>query len=189
MGFPRCSLALIVVSFVNVSLLSTKKKNEMSIGTLGEPSTLNPIQQADAAAGEVQAVIFNGLLKYDQHLEITTDLAKSFTLSQTTTIFFSDAAAALAALLEIKAQNLAGQEWKLRSVSTQESRLLLELDEPGMESSRKIVCLFDHPRLFRCMSCASICRTGPPKPSRRSSAHRARRTSSANGSSRLLRLN
>ena len=50
----------------------------MSIGTLGEPSTLNPIQQADAAAGEVQAVIFNGCSAHDQNLEITTDLAKSF---------------------------------------------------------------------------------------------------------------
>ena len=87
-GLPALLAGLIVVSFVNVSALSTKKKNEMSIGTLGEPSTLNPIQQADAAAGEVQSVIFNGLLKYDQNLEIATDLAKSFTLSQTTTIFF-----------------------------------------------------------------------------------------------------
>ncbi len=75
-GLPTLLLALIAASFVSVSMLSANKKNEMSIGTLGEPSTLNPIQQADAAAGEVQAVIFNGLLKYDQNLEITTDLAK-----------------------------------------------------------------------------------------------------------------
>ena len=142
-GLPALLAGLIVVSFVNVSALSTKKKNEMSIGTLGEPSTLNPIQQADAAAGEVQAVIFNGLLKYDQHLEIATDLAKSFTLSQTTTIFFRDAAAALAARRAIEAQTSLGQEWKLRSVNTQENRLLLEFDEPGMESSRKIVGLLD----------------------------------------------
>ncbi len=142
-GLPTLVLALIAVSFVNVSLLSTKKKNEMSIGTLGEPSTLNPIQQADAAAGEVQAVIFNGLLKYDQNLEITTDLAKSFTLSQTTTVFFSDANAALSALLKVQAENSRWQEWKLNSVSIRESRLLLELSEPGMDNSRKIVSLFD----------------------------------------------
>ena len=88
-GLPTLLVALIAAAFVNVSLLSANKKNEMSIGTLGEPSTLNPIQQADAAAGEVQAVIFNGLLKYDQNLEITTDLAKSFSLSQTTTHLLS----------------------------------------------------------------------------------------------------
>ena len=142
-GLPTLLLALIAVSFVNVSLLSTKKKNEMLIGTLGEPSTLNPIQQADAAAGEVQAVIFNGLLKYDQNLEITTDLAKSFTLSQTTTIFFQDANAALSAMLKVQAENSRWQEWKLNSVSIRDSRLLLELSEPGMDNSRKIVSLFD----------------------------------------------
>jgi ABC-type transport system substrate-binding protein len=142
-GLPTLLLALIAVSFINVSLLSTKKKNEMSIGTLGEPSTLNPIQQADAAAGEVQAVIFNGLLKYDQNLEITTDLAKSFTLSQTTTVFFSDANAALSALLKIQAESSRWQEWKLKSASIQDRRLLLKLDEPGMDNSRKIVSLLD----------------------------------------------
>jgi hypothetical protein len=50
-GLPALLLTLIAVAFGSVSLLSTKKKNEMSIGTLGEPSTLNPIQHADAAAG------------------------------------------------------------------------------------------------------------------------------------------
>jgi ABC-type transport system substrate-binding protein len=124
-------------------MLSTNKKNEMSIGTLGEPSTLNPIQQADAAAGEVQAVIFNGLLKYDQNLEITTDLAKSFALSQRTTVFFSDSNTALTALLSLQAENSRWKDWKLRSVRIEESKLVLEFSEPGMDNSQKIVSLFD----------------------------------------------
>ena len=115
----------------------------MSIGTLGEPSTLNPIQQADAAAGEVQAVIFNGLLKYDENLEIIADLAKSFKLSQTTTVFFSDPNAALSALLKLKAEESRWQEWKLKSTSIRDSSLLIELGEPGMDISREIVSLFD----------------------------------------------
>ena len=146
-GLPTLLLALIALSFVNVSLLSTKKKNEMSIGTLGEPSTLNPIQQADAAAGEVQNVIFNGLLKYDQNLEITTDLAKSFTLSQTTTVFFPDANAALSALLKLEAERPRWNDWHLTSATIEDSRLILELGEPGMDASRKIVSLFDASRI------------------------------------------
>jgi peptide/nickel transport system substrate-binding protein len=142
-GLPTLLVALIAASFVNVSLLSAKKKNEMSIGTLGEPSTLNPIQQADAAAGEVQAVIFNGLLKYDQNLEITTDLAKSFALSQTTTVFFPDSNSALTALLSLQAENSRWRDWKLSSVRIEESKLVLELAEPGMDNSRKIVSLLD----------------------------------------------
>jgi ABC-type transport system substrate-binding protein len=142
-GLPTLLLALIALAFVNVSLLSTKKKNEMSIGTLGEPSTLNPIQQADAAAGEVQNVIFNGLLKYDQNLEITTDLAKSFTLSQTTTVFFPDPNDALSALLKLEAERPRWNEWQLTAATIEDSRLILELAEPGMDASRKIVSLFD----------------------------------------------
>jgi peptide/nickel transport system substrate-binding protein len=142
-GVPTLLLALIAASFINVSLLSTKKKNEMSIGTLGEPSTLNPIQQADAAAGEVQAVIFNGLLKYDENFEIITDLARSFKLSQTTTVFFSDSNAALSALLKLKAEDSRWKEWKLNRVSIRDASLLLELGEPGMDTSRKIVSLFE----------------------------------------------
>ncbi len=138
-GLPTLLVALIAAAFVNVSLLSANKKNEMSIGTLGEPSTLNPIQQADAAAGEVQAVIFNGLLKYDQNLEITTDLAKSFSLSQTTTIFFPDPNAALTALLSLETQHSRWKDWKLNAVRIEENRLVLELAEPGMENSQKIV--------------------------------------------------
>src|SRR6476659_9679366 len=138
-GVPTLLVALIAAAFVNVSLLSANKKNEMSIGTLGEPSTLNPIQQADAAAGEVQAVIFNGLLKYDQNLEITTDLAKSFSLSQTTTLFFPDPNAALTALLSLETQHSQWKDWKLNAVRIEENRLVLELAEPGMENSQKIV--------------------------------------------------
>ncbi|HEY5811219.1 MAG TPA: peptide-binding protein [Terrimicrobiaceae bacterium] len=142
-GLPTLLIALIVASFVNVSLLSTKKKNEMSIGTLGEPATLNPIKEADAAGGEVQAVIFNGLLKYDQNLEITTDLAKSFTLSQTTTVFFQDANSALSALLRLQAENSRWKEWTLNTVRLEESRLVLEFSEPGMDNSQRVVSLFD----------------------------------------------
>ena len=142
-GLPTLLLALIAASFVNVSLLSANKKNEMSIGTLGEPSTLNPIQQADAAAGEVQAVIFNGLLKYNQNLEITTDLAKSFSLNQTTTVFFPDSNTALTALLRLQAENSRWKDWELNSVRIEESRLVLELGEPGMDNSQKIISLLD----------------------------------------------
>ena len=89
-GLPVFLLALIAASFLNSAFLSTGKKNEMSIGVLGEPSTLNPIQQADSAASEVLSRVFNGLLKYDENLEIVGDLAKSWALSQTTTVVFKD---------------------------------------------------------------------------------------------------
>ena len=66
-GIPAALLILLAAAFLNATFLSVAKKNEMSIGTLGEPSTLNPIQQADSASSQVGSLIFNGLIKYNQN--------------------------------------------------------------------------------------------------------------------------
>jgi ABC-type transport system substrate-binding protein len=88
-GIPAVLLLLLAAAFVNASFLSVAKKNEMSIGTLGEPSTLNPIQQADSASSQVGGLIFNGLIKYNQDLEIVGDLATRWEISQETTFQFA----------------------------------------------------------------------------------------------------
>jgi ABC-type transport system substrate-binding protein len=88
-GIPAALLILLGAAFLNATLLSVAKKNEMSIGTLGEPSTLNPIQQADSASSQVGGLIFNGLIKYNQNLEIVGDLATKWELSQETTFQFA----------------------------------------------------------------------------------------------------
>lgn len=124
-------------------MLSTKKRNEMSIGMLAEPSTLNPIQQADAAASQVGETIFNGLLKYDQNLEITTDLAASFTLSQTTTVFFKDPAEVRIALGKLLFMKDRWPAWKLVDAKQADNALVLSLSEPGMQASQDIVALID----------------------------------------------
>ena len=137
-GLPALILTAIIAAFANVALLSASKKNEMSVGMLGEPSTLNPIRQADASASEVGSAIFNGLLKYDENLEVTGDLAKSFTLSQTTTVFFVDENAALSALLALEAQRDNWKAWNITAVRIVGKSLQIRLNEPGMDTSRKI---------------------------------------------------
>ncbi len=142
-GLPALLVALIVASFVNVLMLSQSRKNEMSVGMLGEPSTLNPIKAADGAASSVQGAIFNGLLKFNDNLEVTTDLAESFTLSQTTRIFFPDENSALTGLLRMEATRPRWDSWGLRSVSIDGSALALHLSEPGMAASREIASQFE----------------------------------------------
>jgi len=137
-GLPVFLLALIAASFLNSAFLSTGKKNEMSVGVLGEPSTLNPIQQADAAASEVFSRIFNGLLKYDENLEIVGDLAKSWTLSQTTTVVFKDSASSAAALKMLESWRAEWEDWKLEAARIEGNFLLLSFTEPGMSASEKI---------------------------------------------------
>ena len=138
-GLPVLLIALIIASFLNSALLSTDKKNEMSLGVMGEPSTLNPIQQADSASSQVFSTIFNGLLKYSQDLEIIGDLAKSWTLSQTTTVVFRDAAAADAAAKLVESWRGEWEAWTLTGVKADGNLLSLAFREPGLTTSEVIV--------------------------------------------------
>ncbi len=140
-GFPVFLLLLIAVSFWNSASLTSDKKNEMSLGVLGEPSTLNPIQQADGAASQVAGSIFNGLLKYNPDLEIIGDLAESWSLDQTTTLVFRSEASASAAKKQIESLRAEWSAWTLDAVRQSGRELLLHFTEPGLESSKKIVSL------------------------------------------------
>ncbi|MEI8311924.1 MAG: ABC transporter substrate-binding protein, partial [Verrucomicrobiota bacterium] len=137
-GLPVFLLVLIAVSFLNSAFLSTGKKNEMSMGVLGEPSSLNPIQQADSAASQVFSTIFNGLLKYDENLEIIGDLAKSWTLSQTTTVVFKDSASSAEALRMVESWRAEWEGWKLEAAHIEGNFLLLSFTEPGMSAPEAI---------------------------------------------------
>jgi len=147
-GIPVLLVLLLVAAFVNATFLSVSKKNEMSIGTIGEPSTLNPIQQADSAAGEVAALIFNGLLKYDQNLNIVGDLATSWELSQETTFQFAteEEAAKALAFLNLKRTNNNGMKaWfgessdlQILNLVVTEKKLTLTLGQPGLTESEKL---------------------------------------------------
>ncbi|MEI6278289.1 MAG: peptide-binding protein [Verrucomicrobiae bacterium] len=137
-GLPVLILALIAAGFLNSAFLATSKKNEMSLGMRGEPSTLNPIQQADSAASQVFSTMFNGLLKYDENLEIVGDLAKSWMLSQTTTIVFKDSASSAAALRLVQSWRAEWEGWKLEAARLDGNFLLLLFTEPGLATSREI---------------------------------------------------
>ncbi|MBE2205569.1 MAG: hypothetical protein IAE94_14650 [Chthoniobacterales bacterium] len=137
-GLPVFLVGLIAASFLNSAFLATGKKNEMSLGVLGEPSTLNPIQQADGAASQVFSTMFNGLLKYNENLEIVGDLAKSWTLSQTTTVVFKDSASSAAALKMLESWRSEWEAWKLEAARLEGNFLLLSFSEPGMAASESI---------------------------------------------------
>jgi ABC-type transport system substrate-binding protein len=113
----------------------------MSLGVLGEPSTLNPIQQADGAASQVAGSIFNGLLKYSPDLEIIGDLAESWSLDQTTTFVFRDSEAASTAKNQLESLRAQWSDWTLDGVKQSGPELLLHFSEPGLEASQKIAAL------------------------------------------------
>ena len=51
------------------------------VGSIGDASRLLPILASDSASGDIVGLLFNGLLKYNERLEIVGDLAASWTVS------------------------------------------------------------------------------------------------------------
>lgn len=141
-GLPVIILLAIAASLWNVAGLSADKKNEMSLGLLGEPSTLNPIQQADSASSQVTSSIFNGLLKYSPDLEIIGDLAKSWTLHQTTTFVFRDSESAQKAAAVLMQRKPDWPAWTLESAEPFGRELVLQFREPGLDTSIQLHALF-----------------------------------------------
>ena len=65
--------------------LGAQPKPEMGdaivVGSIGDASRLLPILATDSASGDIVGLLFNGLLKYDERLEIVGDLAESWTVT------------------------------------------------------------------------------------------------------------
>lgn len=152
-GIPVALLLLLAAAFINATYLSVAKKNEMSIGTLGEPSTLNPIQQADSASSQIGGLIFNGLIKYNQDLEIVGDLATGWELSQETTFQFATEEEAKTATIPASQLNTAFNfKGEISNTEQKGKNLVITLRQPGLEVSEKIAGFFEkndlHPLPF-----------------------------------------
>lgn len=142
-GLPALFAILILASFFNVLWRSSQKQNEMIVALAGDPQNLNPIQFTDLPSGTIINDIFNGLLKMDENLELAPDLARSWTLSQTTTFFFPDAVAASHALATVKTRSTEWSQWHVTNAFVEGNRLIVRLSLPGISSSHQIASLID----------------------------------------------
>jgi len=87
-------LKLVLTSCSNKEISFEKQKNistdniKPSYGDtyvdtlLGDASYLNPILAADTASGAINALIYNGLVKYNKDIKLVGDLAESWTVSK-----------------------------------------------------------------------------------------------------------
>ena len=146
-GIPLLLAAVTAVALWTVARVSVDKKNEMYIGSIGEPTTLNPVQAADAASSSVTGMIFNGLLKYDADLEIVGDLAAAWKMSQRSTFFFAtpEDAVTAAANMEVGITDRAAVH--LRRYMVEGNRLVLEMSLPGVTDSEVLAGKFGVPFL------------------------------------------
>jgi len=62
--------------------ISTKYGDFIVEASIGEPSILNPILATDSASGDINSLIYNGLIKYDENLKLTGDLAKNWEIKE-----------------------------------------------------------------------------------------------------------
>ena len=138
-GFPTLLILLVCLSFWNETQLSQDRKNEMTLGLMGEPASLNPIQQADSASSEVASSLFNGLLKYSPDLEIIGDLAQTWMLDQTTTLVCRDTASAEKISDQLLAWRSEWAGWTLEKADADGRTVLLKFREPGLVTSKEIV--------------------------------------------------
>ncbi|MEA3507218.1 MAG: peptide-binding protein [Elusimicrobiota bacterium] len=51
-------------------------------GSIADASYLNPILASDSASGDINALVFSGLVKYNKDLELVGELAESFSVSE-----------------------------------------------------------------------------------------------------------
>ena len=141
-GIPLLLAAVTAAALWTVARVSVDKKNEMYIGSIGEPATLNPVQASDSASGSVIGVIFNGLLKYNADLDIEGDLAESWELSQRTTFFFASGADAVQAAANLESSLADRESFHLRRYTVAGHRLVLDLSLPGVSDSEKLAAMF-----------------------------------------------
>lgn len=164
-GIPVLLVLLLAAAFLNANFLSVAKKNEMSIGLAGEPRTLNPIQVSDTSSVKASALIFNGLLKFDQDLNIVGDLATTWDLSQETTFRFANAeeATKAGAFLNVKRASNDGlvpignpANWPITQIDIAGDKLIIHLSQPGLQASEEIAKEFEaqnfHPLPFSALT-------------------------------------
>lgn len=142
-GVPLLLLALFLAAFVNSTQLTTRKKNEFTYGSIGEPAKLNPITATDNASSDIIDLIFEGLVKMNEKLDLEPQLAKSYTESQLTTLIFRSPEEAQKALETIRQHADSWPAWTLRDAAAEGDRVQLTLDTPGMAHSKEIAGLLD----------------------------------------------
>ncbi len=80
---PLLFLILLGLNLLFVSHRPPQRVNQLIMSSIGDASYLNPILAQDSASSEINSLVFNGLIKYDRHLEhFVGVLAESWKVEQ-----------------------------------------------------------------------------------------------------------
>jgi len=70
------------ISWLTNAGVAKPEKDHLVIGTIGSPTLFNPYFSADSSSGQVEALLFNGLVTYDANLQPIPDLAEGWEVSE-----------------------------------------------------------------------------------------------------------
>ncbi|RXT13494.1 peptide-binding protein [Ammoniphilus sp. CFH 90114] len=80
-------LSLLLVSTQGTSVTTgsmtreQQEKQHLIVGTIGSPTIFNPYFSADGSSGQVEALLYNGLVRYDPNLNPVPDLSERWEVS------------------------------------------------------------------------------------------------------------
>lgn len=79
----QLSIYIVAVSVIFFACVQRPERNPNTLVTssIGDARKLNPVLANDAASGEINDLVFNGLVKYDKNIRLVGDLAERWTIS------------------------------------------------------------------------------------------------------------
>ena len=90
---PVAVALLFVAAFLGAFPNFDKKVNQLVLSSIGDAEKLNPILSVDSASSDINGFVFNGLVKFNENLEMVGDLAERWTVQQVSRIYLRSEAA------------------------------------------------------------------------------------------------
>ena len=84
---PAAVLVFFLISLFIARQNFQKKENQLILSSIGDAEKLNPILSIDTTSGDINGFVFNGLLKYNEDLELIGDLAWRWKTEQTSRFY------------------------------------------------------------------------------------------------------
>lgn len=131
LGLPLILLVFFACAFVAVRQSAPKKLNQYVFGTAGEPDTCNPILSTTSVASEIESRVFNGLIRFNEKMEIEGELARSWVFGQTSVLYYAHQTQAANALKRLQAHRAEWAAIKLSAATVENQSLRLGFSAAG----------------------------------------------------------
>ncbi len=128
---PIVVILLFVAAFAISRPYFGQRQEQLVMSSNADPEILNPILSTTTAAAAIQSFVFDGLMKLDENARITTDLARSYELTQTTHLYFRTPDEAAAAARAIESRRGQWKDLGLTDVKVDADAVALELTQAG----------------------------------------------------------